>query len=282
MSVGRIPLTLVREAPSHLDILAFFALVIGAGWPLMLASRAGLPIEAAAWIPGIAAVLVLRTPLRGTLRRLGIARLGWPDAYLIAFWAPVAYVVGRIAVTVALRAGQLDENVGGLHPASGAAPSFDAIQALVAAVLVAPLATMLLTVGTEIGWRAFLLPRLLHLGSWQAITVTSVLWWMWQLPRVVDPSSSGWLLETVAFLFWCLFVGEILGWLYLRTRSVWAPALFSAGLAATSYLPSVVLRDLSPEAASPFGPASLIVLGVIVLLIRERHQGEVHQVVPAR
>jgi CAAX protease family protein len=272
MSIRRISVPLVQVAPAHLDILAFIAIVVAAGWPLMLASRAGIASQLVAWVPAIAAMLMLRTRVRSMLRRLGLDRLGWPDAYLIAIWVPVVFVVGRIAVIVALGAGQLDPNVGGLHPASGAAPAIDALAQLVVAVLLAPLATMLVTVGSEIGWRAYLLPRLLPLGSWQAITLTSVLWWLWQLPRVLDPQRP---VEAVAFLFWCLFTGEILGWLYLRTRSVWAPALFAAVMSTTSYLPALVLRDLTPDAATPYGPAALIVLGVIVLFIRQGSAGDI-------
>lgn len=276
MSVRRISLPLVQVAPGQLEVLAFLAIAIGVGWPLMLAPRSAALTDVVAWVPGIAALLLLaRASTRNLLRRIAVDRLGWPDAYLFAIWVPVVFVVGRIAIVVALRAGTLDGSVGGLHPGSGAPPTLDALQQLVGAILLAPFAQMIVTLGSELGWRAFVLPRLLPLGTWPAITLTSLLWWAWQLPRVLDPRSPQWPVDTVAFLFWCLFVGEILAWLYLRTRSVWAPALFSAALTTTAYLPSLALRDLAPDAASPFGPAALIVPAVIVLLIRQRSEGEV-------
>ncbi|MDE3111434.1 MAG: CPBP family intramembrane metalloprotease [Chloroflexota bacterium] len=276
MSVRRTSLALVQVAPANVEVLAFLGLALAIGWPLMLAPRSEVTSDIVAWVPGLAALAVLaRASTRHLPRRIALDRLGWPDAYLLAIWVPILFVVGRIAIVVALRAGSLDPDVGGLHPASGAPPTLDAMGQLVGAVLLAPFAQILVTLGSELGWRAFLLPRLLPLGTWPAITITSLLWWAWQLPRVIDPRSAQWPIDLVAFLFWCLFVGEILAWLYLRTRSVWAPALFSATLAATAYLPSLVLRDLSPDAASPFGPAALIVPAIVVLLIRQRSEGEV-------
>lgn len=280
MSVVRLALPAVRATPSHLEAAAFLALVLGAGWPLMIASRAAGVPQLALWVPGLAAAfIVTRGSTRFVLRRLALDRLGWPDAYLFAIWVPVLFAIGRIGITVALSAGQLDRDLGGLHPASGAAPSMDAVTGLVGAILLAPFAQLVFSLGSELGWRAFLLPRLLPLGTWPAITLTSLLWWAWQLPMVLDLGSPHWPIEAVAFLFWCLFVGEILGWLYLRTRSAWAPALCSAAMVTATYLPALVLRDLAPDGASPFGPAALIVPALVVLLIRDRSNGEVRQAV---
>ena len=276
MSVQRPALQLVHVAPEQLEVLAFLAIALGGGWSLMLVAGSGPLSLLATWIPGIAALLLTRTHGAGALRRLGLRRLGWPDAYLIAIWVPVLFAVGSIAVTVALGAGRLDDDVGGLHPASGGAPVGEAVQQLVAAVTIGPIANALVMLGPELGWRAFLLPLLLPLGCWRAITVTSLFWWLWQVPLVLEPGSERWPIEAAAFLFWCLLVGEILGWLYLRTRSVWAPALFSGAIGATSYLPALVLRDVAPDASSPIGPAALVVPALIVFVIRLRSQGQIH------
>lgn len=276
MSVQRAALQRVHVAPDQLEVLAFLAIVLGGGWSLMLVAGSGPLSLLATWIPGVAALLLTRSHGPGVVRRLGLDRLGWPDAYLIAIWVPVLFAVGLIAVTVGLGGGRLDADVGGLHPASGDAPVGEAVQQLVAAVTIGPIANALVMLGSELGWRAFLLPLLLPLGCWRAITATSLFWWLWQVPLVLDPSSDRWPIEAVGSLFWCLLVGEILGWLYLRTRSVWAPALFSGAIGATSYLPAFVLRDVAPDAASPIGPAALVVPALVVFLIRLRSPGQIH------
>ncbi|MBI2324505.1 MAG: CPBP family intramembrane metalloprotease [Chloroflexi bacterium] len=275
MSVHRPALPLVHVASDQLEVLTFLAIALGGSWPLMLVAGPGPLTLLAAWVPGVAALVLTQMHGRGALRRLGMDRLGWPDAYLFAIWVPVLFAAGLIAVTVALGGGRLDDDVGGLHLASGDVPVGEVVQQVVAAVTLAPLANAFVMLGSELGWRAFLLPRLLPLGSWRAITATSLFWWLWQLPLVLDPRSDRWPLEGASFLFWCLLVGEILGWLYLRTRSVWAPALFSGAIGATSFLPTLVLRDVAPDAASPIGPAALVIPALVVFLIRLRSHGEI-------
>lgn len=275
MSMQRRALPLASVAPDQLEILAFLAIALGAGWSLMLAGGPAPVILLATWIPGIAALVLTRMHGGGVRRRLGLDRLGWPDAYLIAIWVPVLFAAGQIALTVGLGGGRLDDDVGGLHPASGDLPVGEVVQQVVAAITIAPFASAFVMLGSELGWRAFLLPRLLPLGSWRALALTSLFWWLWQVPLVLRPTSDRWPLEAAAFFFWCLLVGEILGWLYLRTRSVWAPALFSGAIGATSFLPTLVLRDVAPDAASPIGPAALVVPALIVFVIRLRSHGEI-------
>lgn len=260
-----------RPRPEQLEVLAFLAVALLAGWPIMLAAPTAPAVAVAAWVPGIAALALTRMRGSGGVRRrLGLDRLGWPDAYLVAIWVPVLFAAARILAAVALGNGRLDADVGGLHPASGGLPDSAAVTQVVAAILVAPLANMAVTVGSELGWRAYLLPRLLPLGPRRAVTLTSLAWAAWQAPLVVDPSAERWPLEAAAFLVWCLLVGEILGWLWLRTRSVWAPALFSGAIGATSFLPGLVLRDVAPDALSSVGPLALIGPAIVVLVIRSR------------
>ena len=42
----------------------------------------------------------------------------------------------------------------------------------------------------------------------------------------------------------CLLVGTVFSWLYLRTRSPWAPTLAHASLNATAGLPVLFLTDV--------------------------------------
>ena len=275
MSVQPRALPAFRPSPGQLAVITFLGIVLLAGWPLMLVASTDHRDVVLAVVPGIAALALARLEGPGVLRRLGLDRLGWPDAYLIAIWAPTLFAVGRVALVLATGAGRLDADVGGLHPASGAPPDGEAVQRLVGAILLVPIAGAFAMVGAEIGWRAYVLTRLMPLGSWRAVTLTSLLWWAWQAPFRIDTASDRWILDVASLLVWCVLVGEILGWLYLRTRSVWAPALFSAAIAATAYLPTAVLRDLAPDAAASFGPAALAAPALMVLIVRLRSRGEI-------
>ena len=78
--------------------------------------------------------------------------------------------------------------------------------------------------GEEIGWRGYLLPRLIEARAPQPILLTSLIWGAWHLPVVfagvyaVGPSpmlsATGLMVATLAF-------GSILGWVRLGTGSVW-------------------------------------------------------------
>jgi membrane protease YdiL (CAAX protease family) len=87
----------------------------------------------------------------------------------------------------------------------------------------------------EIGWRAWLLPRLTgRMGARRAVVATSVLWAIWHVPfqfsgisyvRGVSPLNLVFTLPlgTVA-------AGLILGWIWLRTESIWLVSIAHGGL----------------------------------------------------
>lgn len=78
--------------------------------------------------------------------------------------------------------------------------------------------------GEEIGWRGYLLPRLIDARIPQPVIVSSLIWGAWHLPVVfagvyaVGPSrwitGLGLMVATLAF-------GSIISWLRLQTGSVW-------------------------------------------------------------
>jgi membrane protease YdiL (CAAX protease family) len=80
------------------------------------------------------------------------------------------------------------------------------------------------TGGEEIGWRGYLLPRMIDARIPQPILFTSLIWGLWHLPVVfagvyaVGPSpwlsAAGLMVATLAF-------GSILAWIRLGTGSVW-------------------------------------------------------------
>lgn len=252
----------------RVELAAFLGVAIAVSWPIMLVAPSSPAAPLVGWVPGALALLLTRRRGVGVRRRLGVDRLGWPDAYLFAIWVPVLFVAGRIALTVALGNGRLDDDVGGLHPASGAYPDGAVVLRVIAAILVVPIVNAFVLLGSELGWRAYLVQRLLPLGSRPAVALASLAWCAWQLPLVLGRAGERWPVEAGTFLVWCVLVGEILGWLYLRTGSVWAPALFSGTLAATSFLPGLVLRDVAADAAMMLGPAALVAPAIVVIAIR--------------
>ena len=103
------------------------------------------------------------------------------------------------------------------------------------------LINLLPALGEELGWRGWLLPRLLPLGTVPALLVSGVIWGLWHAPLILlgynYPDAPGWL-GLICMVVMCILVGAVFGWLRLRSGSVWPAALAHAAFnaAAGSYL----------------------------------------------
>lgn len=82
--------------------------------------------------------------------------------------------------------------------------------------------------GEELGWRGWLLPKLMPLGVVPAILISGVIWGLWHAPLILlgynYPTAPGWLGLTM-MVGMCILVGAVFGWLRLRSGTVWPAAL---------------------------------------------------------
>jgi membrane protease YdiL (CAAX protease family) len=97
------------------------------------------------------------------------------------------------------------------------------------------IAVSFLALFEEIGWRAWLLPRLRdRMGARRAVVITAVVWALWHVPfqlsgiQHIDGVSPGRLAMTVSPGI--MATGLILGWLWLRTESIWLVAVAHGAL----------------------------------------------------
>ncbi|MFD0891092.1 CPBP family intramembrane glutamic endopeptidase, partial [Streptosporangium algeriense] len=128
------------------------------------------------------------------------------------------------------------------------------------AVLLAPLVNLIPAFGEEWGWRGWLLPRLMPLGTWRAVLVSGVIWGAWHAPLTLRgynyPELGAW--AAPFFVVFCVAFGALLGWLRLRSGSVW-PAVVGHG----SLNASGGLMLLVGDAAHP---PSLVLAGITGLV----------------
>jgi membrane protease YdiL (CAAX protease family) len=142
-----------------------------------------------------------------------------------------------------------------------------AINAVVGVTIVSGLAVF-----EEVGWRAWLLPRLLgHMGASRAVVVTSVVWAVWHVPlqlsgvQHVDGVSPIMLAATMPFGIFA--TGLVIGWLWLRTESIWIVAIAHGALNnwgqyALKYMQFVEAPDSVVAAA---GSIAVLMVGTILL-----------------
>lgn len=129
----------------------------------------------------------------------------------------------------------------------------------------------LLAVGEELGWRGWLTPALRPLGTWATLLLTGVIWGLWHSPIILlgynfaRPDLFGVLLMVVGCVAW----GILLGWMRLRTASVW-PAVLAHGSLNASAAVFLALFDagrLDLALAGPLGAAAWIVLAVVIAIL---------------
>lgn len=207
----------------------------------------------AMWAPGLGAIIATRWIAGKRLGTLNLRRLGDWRAYLWAWLLFPALAVATGLLTWAFGAGKLDTQFTLMKETLAAVPGGEAIPAglivliqIGAALTFGPLFNTIFALGEELGWRGFLLPNLLPLGQWRAILLSGVIWGIWHAPVILQ--GHNYPNHPVAGVFmmviFCVLLGAILSWLYLRTRSPWAPALAHGSLNAIAGLPLLFLTGV--------------------------------------
>ncbi|WP_241490459.1 CPBP family intramembrane glutamic endopeptidase [Leucobacter chromiiresistens] len=257
----------------------------------------GLLAAAMMFTPAIATVVMLfaaRAPRRERLRFLGMwplrpaRRVVWFT--VAALFAPLLVVLAAVGVSALFGWVRLD-----LAHFSGFQATLDAqlatldddtadlaratmppVGLLVALQLVmvpfGALVNSVLAFGEEIGWRGWLLPALLPLGTWPAILVSGAVWGLWHSPLILLGYNFGltdW--RGVALMTaGCIAWGALLGWSRLRSGSVW-PAVVGHGALNASAGVIVVLAaadsPLDPALAMPLGVSGWIVIAIAVAVL---------------
>jgi membrane protease YdiL (CAAX protease family) len=242
----------------------FLVIAFAISWPLFLAPLLFPGLDSnvrlfaiqgvwalAMWGPGIAALVATLAVAKQSFTSLRLNTLGLRRYYLWAWLLPPVMVVFSGLLTMLLRTGRLDiefkfmqqmmSQAGTQLPVStGMLVLIQIVQAL----LLAPLINIVFTMGEELGWRGFLLPRLMPLGQWKALLISGTIWGVWHAPVIAqgynypDHPILGILLMTV----FCTLFGIIIGWMYLNTRSPWVAALGHASLNAWAGLPFFFLE----------------------------------------
>ncbi|MHB8595442.1 MAG: CPBP family glutamic-type intramembrane protease [Ktedonobacteraceae bacterium] len=96
-----------------------------------------------------------------------------------------------------------------------------------------PLVASITAFGEELGWRGYLLMRLLPEGSGWAAIITGIIWGLWHIPLTLQYTLQGinqsWIGVPLNLL---LFVpaGVIIAWLRLRSGSIYVASLAHAML----------------------------------------------------
>lgn len=126
----------------------------------------------------------------------------------------------------------------------------------------------------EVGWRAWLLPRLMErMDARYAVVVTGIIWALWHVPFElsgilhidgISPMKLGLVLP-----FGTLATGLILGWLWLRTESIWLVSIAHGALNNWGQYAFKYMKDSTTPGTDLMvlsaGSAALFLVGVFLL-----------------
>jgi CAAX protease family protein len=225
----------------------------------------------AMWAPGLAAILVTRLVDKQPLASLNLQHLGDRKSYLWAWLVPITLTCAAGLLTWLTGVGKLDLEFTQIRQAMSQTnglqipPMIITALQIAVALTIGPLFNTLFALGEELGWRGYLLPKLEQNGQWVAILLSGVIWGVWHMPVILQghnyPRHP--FLGVFLMIVFCVLFGSILSWLYLRTRSPWAPALGHGTLNAVGGLSLLFM----PGVDLAFGGPLSSVIGWIPILI---------------
>ncbi len=276
-----------RTAPTVAFVLIACALAWVVALPLWLGRGLAEPLAPLLLpmmmlTPAVAALVVTfatRVPPGGErLRFLGLwplrpaRRIVW---LMLAGWlVPPVIIAATVAVAAALGFIQLDltfsafaEQLEQALPPGVPAPPVEVV--VVSQLAMVPLAALInapLAFGEELGWRGWLLPALRPLGTWPALLISGAIWGIWHSPIILLGYNFG-RTDVTGVLFMiggCVAWGILLGWLRLRSGSVW-PAVLAHGALNAAGGAVLLVSATQPDfaLAGPLGVTSWIVCGLI-------------------
>jgi uncharacterized protein len=264
-----------RQAASR-GLLVFGALAfVGTAAVQALLITSGKPVEEQAlliltlmWVPGAASVItriVLREGFGDVSFRLPCrTNLG---AVALAWLYPIP--IGIVAYGLAW----------GLRLAPFSAPPLTKlgldfgsdtahlIARIVQSVILLTPISLVSAFGEELGWRGYLVPRLVQFGVRRPLLVSGIIWGLWHVPLILTGQyihgPIPWLASLV-FLASVTADAFLLGWMRLRTGSVWPAAI---GHASWNAIIQGAFDRSTPSPSIWVGEGGVLTMAATVILV---------------
>ena len=227
--------TATSTTPDVRRIAIFYglALAIAGSAALYIGLNGGLTADLP--VPGIVilALVYMPAPAVASLLTRAITREGWGDmglrvhlrrgwpAWLLGWFAPGLLVIAGTVLYFVFFPQHFDAGLAQLRKlmgigaaAAGAAipfsPEVVLVLQVVQGLLIAPVVNALPTLGEELGWRAYLQPKLMGLGWRRAMLLMGIFWGVWHWPVLAlgynygfDYPGAPWLGMVVFVVYLC-------------------------------------------------------------------------------
>ena len=193
-------------------------------------------IYALMWWVTVASV-VARLVMRESPRDVSFRWGGWAGTRAILVGTALPLIVGLVAYGVGWSTGLAKfDPPNPTHPflgvSLGGAPLMRLVKRLLVLFTIGGVVSCKSAAGEEIGWRGYMLTRLVAAGVPAPILVSGIIWGLWHTPLILSGQyASG----PHPVLSACLFMIDVVaaaftfGWLRFSSRSVW-PAIWAHGV----------------------------------------------------
>lgn len=209
---------------------------------------------------------------------------GHMKEYLLLYFGPTALLILSGALYFLIMPGSFDPELitlkgmiasGGKQ---GPAPSTLLIIQVLIFVVIGPIVNIIPTLGEELGWRGYLLPKLrMFLSDRASLIITGAIWGIWHVPIIVMGHNYGtgyWgypVLGILAMIVFCVALGIIEGYISIKLESVIPAAMIHSTVNAGAALPSIFAKSgynplFGPAITGLIGGLPFIVLAVILLI----------------
>ncbi|MFA7371700.1 MAG: type II CAAX endopeptidase family protein [Sphaerochaetaceae bacterium] len=144
--------------------------------------------------------------------------------------------------------------------------------------LVGPVINIIPTLGEELGWRGYLLPKLRKLFSDRtSLVISGVIWGLWHAPVIIMGHNYGNqyplypYLGIIAMVVFCLFLGIIEGYFTIKMNSVIPAAMIHSTVNAGAALPLLLVKQgvnqvIGPTIAGLVGGIPFFVVAIILFV----------------
>jgi CAAX protease family protein len=239
----------MNSSAQNRHIILYIATVLVAAWLWMLSFRLGfrprewVAITVLMWIPGLASILfrlLLREGFVDVGWRVGKARY-WAWAYtgpLVLAAVPVllAFLLTRMTIAPDLAdQTMLDAVFFKLSwPMREGSAAGLLIQRFLAVAVLSIGPGFFCAFGEELGWRGYLLPRLIQAGWPSPLLLSGVVWGAWHLPLFVwtGYAHGRLVLSFLMFVVLTGLFGVFIGWLRLASASIFVATMAHASFNA--------------------------------------------------
>ena len=194
--------------------------------------------------PGIIAIIIL------IVNKKGLKRIGWriknTKYFIPAILIPLALSLGLVILIELMNWGSFPDTMFVIKDNQLVSTQLGLLLGnrdqslplffinMILSHLVFIIGGSILTLGEEIGWRGYLQEKLLRkYGFIWGFIILGTIWGYWHLPIILmgynfpsQPLLGGLLLMPIG----TIFIGIFLGWIYLRSGSIWLPAVAHASL----------------------------------------------------